>query len=110
MVFATSAFLDRFRLRDECKHACNNGKQFSLSEWAEVYRLIRKDPSPEQAANRLELESGLQISHEAIYQHVYADKRDGGDLYSNLRSNKQPRKRYASGQERRGVIKKPRQY
>lgn len=64
-------------LRNERKHACNNGKHFTLSEWAEVDRLIRKDLSPEQTAKRLELEGGLQISHEAIYQHVYADKRIG---------------------------------
>ena len=82
--------------RDKRKQACNNGKQFTLSEWAEVDRLIRKDLSPEQAANRLELEGGLQISHEAIYQHIYAYKRDGGDLCSNLRSQKQRRKRYAT--------------
>jgi IS30 family transposase len=67
--------------------------------------LIREDLSPEQAANRLELEGELQISHEAIYRHVYADKRDGGDLYQHLRSQKPRRKRYASGQERRGMIK-----
>lgn len=91
--------------RDERKQACNNGKHFSLSEWAEVDRLLRKDLSPEQTANRLELEGGLQISHEAIYQHVYADKRDGGNLCNNLRSQKQRRKRYASGQQRRGMIK-----
>jgi transposase, IS30 family len=47
----------------------------------------------------------LQISHEAIYQHVYANKREGGDLCRNLRSQKPRRKRYASGQDRRGVIK-----
>ena len=70
-----------------------------------VDRLIQKDLSPEQTANRLKLEGGLLISHEAIYQHVYADKRDGGDLCSNLRSQKQRRKRYASGQQRRGTIK-----
>ena len=52
-------------LRDERKQACINGKQFSLNEWAEVERLIREDLSPEQAANRLELEGELQISHES---------------------------------------------
>ena len=92
-------------LRDERKQACNNGKQFTLNDWAEVDHLIRQDLSPEQAANRLKLEGGLQISHEAIYQHIYADKRDGGNLHSNLRSQKPRRKRYASGQERRGMIK-----
>jgi len=92
-------------LRDERKQACINGKQFSSNEWGEVERLLREDLSPEQTADRLELENRLKISHEAIYQHVYADKRVGGDLCQHLRSQKPRRKRYASGQERRGVIK-----
>ena len=91
--------------RDERRQACTNGKCFSSDEWAEVERLIQEDLSPEQAANRLELEGGLQISHEIIYQHIYADKRNGGDLHQHLRSQKPRRKRYASGQERRGTIK-----
>ena len=91
--------------RDERRQALANGKCFSSDEWVEVERLIRDDLSPEQAANRLELEGGLQISHEIIYQHLYADKRNGGDLHRHLRSQKPRRKRYASGQERRGMIK-----
>lgn len=92
-------------MRDERKQACLNGKRFSPDEWAEVERLIRADLSPEQAADRLALEGRLQISHETIYQHIYADKRNGGDLHQHLRSQKPRRKRYASGQERRGMIK-----
>ena len=91
--------------RDARRQACTNGKCFSSDEWAEVERLIQEDLSPEQAANRLELEGCLQISHEIIYQHIYADKRNGGDLHQHLRSQKPRRKRYASGQERRGTIK-----
>ena len=92
-------------LRDERKQACINGKQFSSGEWAEVARLIQADLSPEQTADRLALEGRLQISHEAIYQHIYADKRNGGDLCRHLRGQKPYRKRYASGRERRGVLK-----
>lgn len=58
-----------------------NGKCFSSDKLAEVERLIREDLNPEQAANQLELEGGLQISHEIIYQYIYADKRNGGDLH-----------------------------
>jgi IS30 family transposase len=92
-------------LRDERKQACLNGKRFSTDEWAEVERLIRTDLSPEQAADRLALEGRLQISHEAIYQHIYAGNHDGGDVCQHLRGQKPYRKRYASGQERRGMIK-----
>lgn len=93
------------RTRDARRRGCINGKRFSLNDWAEVERLIRQDLSPEQTAARLELEGGLSISHEIIYQHIYADKRTGGDLWRNLRCQKPHRKRYASGQERRGSIK-----
>ena len=92
-------------MRDERKQACINGKQFSLNEWAEVERLTRADLSPEQVANRLEREGGLQISPETIYRHIYADKRNGGDMHKHLRSQKPHRKRYGSGQERRGTIR-----
>nr|WP_202635963.1 hypothetical protein [Rugosibacter aromaticivorans] len=92
-------------MRDERKQACINGKQFSPHKWAEVERLTRKDLSPEQVANRLELEGSLLISPETIYLHISADKRNGGDLHQHLRSQKPRRKRYASGQERRGTIK-----
>ena len=92
-------------MRDERKQACLNGKRFSPDEWVEVERLIRADLSPEQAVDRLALEGRLQISHEAIYQHIYAGNRDGGDVCQHLRGQKPYRKRYASGQERRGMIK-----
>ena len=54
--------------------------------------------SPEQIASQ------LPISHETVYQHVYADKAQGGTLWKHLRCQKQKRKRYASGRDRRGQI------
>jgi len=92
-------------LRGERRTQCANARRLSLSDWTEVERLVRLDMSPEQAARRLALESVLQISHETIYLHIYADKRRGGDLWRHLRCQKPRRKRYASGQERRGTIK-----
>lgn len=75
-------------LRDERKQACINGRQFSSDEWAEVERLIRADLSSEQAADRLALEGRLQISHEAIYRHIYVGQRDGSDVCRHLRGQK----------------------
>ena len=91
--------------RDERRQACTNAKQFSLNDWAEVEKLIQQGMSPDQAAERLALEDSLQISHETIYQYIYANKRRGGDIWRHLRSQKPRRKRYASGQERRGMLK-----
>ncbi|MBS1985957.1 MAG: IS30 family transposase [Bdellovibrionales bacterium] len=92
-------------LRDERRKKCANAQRLSLPEWAEVERLIRLDMSPEQASCRLALEGGFHISHETIYLHIYEDKRRGGDLWQHLRCQKPRKKRYASGQERRGIIK-----
>ena len=93
------------RLRNERRQDCINGQRLTLDDWTEVDRLIRQDISPEQVAARLELEGGLQISHETIYQHIYTDKWAGGDLWRHLRCQKPRRKRYASGEERRGAIR-----
>ena len=73
-------------------------------QWAAVGALIRRDWSPEQIADRARLEGTLAISHESIYQFVYADKAQGGDLAARLRAQKPYRKRYGSGRERRGRI------
>jgi IS30 family transposase len=77
--------------------------RFSGVVWRQVEDLIRQDWSPEQVSGRLEIEHGTRISHEHIYQYIYADKRWGGDLHLHLRCQKKRRKRYGS-YDRRGVI------
>ncbi|MGB5304741.1 MAG: helix-turn-helix domain-containing protein, partial [Gammaproteobacteria bacterium] len=42
--------------------------------WQQVETLIREEWSPEQVVGRLEDEQGVSISHEWIYQYIYADK------------------------------------
>ncbi|MGB5706916.1 MAG: IS30 family transposase [Arenicellales bacterium] len=73
------------------------------SHWQEIERLLREYWSPEQIAWRLYDEQGYRISHEWIYQYVYRDKHQGGQLYRYLRCQKQRKKRYGS-HERRGQI------
>ena len=88
-----------------CQSARRNARQFDAQQWAQVHRYLRLQLSPEQVSGRLKLESALTISHECIYLHIYEDKRKGGDLIGHLRCQKVRRKRYASGQERRGTLK-----
>ena len=71
--------------------------------WQLVEALIRDEWSPEQVVGRVEMEQGVSISHEWIYQYVYADKRSGGELYRFLRCQKVRRKRYGA-YSRRGCI------
>ena len=70
--------------------------------WALVEKTLQDDWSPEQVSGRLKA-SGISVSHERIYQHVYADKRAGGTLWKHLRHPKKYRKR-AGGRDRRGKI------
>jgi len=73
---------------------------YTVAPWVkeQASALLRLQWSPEQVASR------LPVSHETLYQHVYADKTQGGTLWKNLRCQKQKRKRYASGRDRRGQI------
>ena len=82
-----------------------NARCFSPQQWRHVNAYLRLHLSPQQASGRLKLEQAICISPESIYQHAYRDKAKGGDLVSYLRCQKVRRKRYASGQERRGVLK-----
>jgi transposase, IS30 family len=81
-----------------------NARSFSPEQWAHVACYLRQDLSPQQVAGRLGVEGALSISHEAIYRFVYQDKVSGGDLVQHLRCQKPHRKRYASGQQRRGKL------
>ena len=71
-----------------------------------VEKKILLDWSPEQISGRLLREDNISISHEAIYQHILADKLAGGDLYKHLRCQKKNKKRYGTkSDDKRGKIK-----
>ena len=61
----------------------------TLEVCALIEEKIQLDFSPEQVSDWLPTEKDIKISHERIYQHVWADKRESGELYKHLRhSNK----------------------
>lgn len=76
----------------------------------EVWRLVddrlrNQQWSPEQISCKLKAEGLASVSHESIYQHVYQDRRCGGELYRHLRHNTKTYKKRGLGRERRGRIK-----
>ncbi|MCA1592537.1 MAG: IS30 family transposase [Acidobacteria bacterium] len=81
--------------------------------WTCIESLLGQQWSPEQISGRLKVEGQERVSHERIYQHIYADKRAGGTLYRNLRCQKLRRKRYgrydrrAQLQGRRSIEQRP---
>jgi len=75
----------------------------TAEDWLRIDALLQQEWSPEEVGARLRLEGRRFVSHERIYQHVYADKKNGGDLHTFLRYQKQRKKRYGSN-NRRGKI------
>ncbi|MEL0585063.1 MAG: IS30 family transposase [Candidatus Thiodiazotropha sp. (ex. Lucinoma kazani)] len=70
-----------------------------------IEALIRQELSPQQVVSYLVRHRSLTLHHETVYQLIYADKANGGDLYTHLRVASKPyRKRYGS-YDRRGKIK-----
>ena len=82
------------------KRSERNRNACKVAPWVrfQASQLLQLQWSPKHIAAR------LPISHETLYQHVYADKAQGGVLWKRLRCQKQKRKRYASGRDRRGQI------
>lgn len=51
---------------------------------SQIKKFLSNQWSPEQISGRLK-QKGVSISYEAIYLYIWKDKRNGGDLYNNLR-------------------------
>lgn len=70
-----------------------------------IKKYIQEGWSPEQISGRMVLDGLKSISHETIYQYVYANQKSGGKLYLYLRhKHKKYTKRTASHRSR-GQIK-----
>lgn len=74
-----------------------NARTIDDATWQFAQERLLEQWSPEQISNHAD------ISHETLYQRVYADKRAGGLLWKQLRCQKQRKKRYGKT-DRRGII------
>ena len=73
-----------------------------------VLEKLKQDWEPACIAAMLPLEhpgnSSMRVSHETIYQFVYADKRAVGRLYKHLRHGHKQRRKRSGGKKNRGTI------
>jgi IS30 family transposase len=75
---------DKARARQKKKRGRSKVLVGDLKDEVEA-RLILKH-SPDQISKTLAL-AGMQVSHESIYKHVIADRKNGGTLWQHLRIN-----------------------
>lgn len=87
------------------RHKTKNKKiQFTADIQAYVKKQIEDDYSPEQVTGNAKKLGLVCVSHERIYQYIWQDKRQKGELFKHLRTQgKRYRKRGAS-KDKRGQI------
>lgn len=88
------------RLTSKAKH-----RSFTPSVKYQVELLIKEDFSPEQIVGRLRAEGKKCVSHECIYQHIWANLKAGGDLYTHLRRNRKRYRKRGGARDTRGQLK-----
>ena len=80
-------------------------KKFTSSMEKIVIAKLKEKWSPDQIVGWCRLNTIDMVSHERIYQYVWEDKYQGGNLYTHLRTGqKKYRKRYGK-QDSRGQIR-----
>ena len=110
--------------REMCRNRGQRGYRFKQAEAkAQARQAIRSRPrkltaplrrkieaklrqmrwSPEQISGWL-FEQGIKLSHERIYQMIWQDKRDGGDLWRSLRRRGKRRNKRSGKNAGRGLI------
>jgi transposase, IS30 family len=78
--------------------------KFTTETQALVEQFICIEYSPEQVSNYLHQEYCIAISTERIYQHIWEDKKAGGELYRHLRQSSRQRRKRSRTYDSRGQI------
>jgi IS30 family transposase len=79
-------------------------KRFTAVVQKAVESYLREDYSPEQVTGFMRRQGEDTVSHERIYQHIYADFKAGGSLHKHLRRKRRRRKRRLGRPDKRGAI------
>jgi IS30 family transposase len=88
-----------FRHQTKQKHT-----NFTSSVQFQVDHLLGQGLSPEQISCRLTLEGKPMVSHESIYQYIWKNKKQGGELYQYLARKQRSRKKRGNKTAYRGQI------
>lgn len=80
-------------------------KRFTAEIKAKVVELITDDYSPEQVVGFCKSEGIACVSHETIYQYIWEDKRQKGNLHIHLRRQGRKYRKRGAVKDNRGIIK-----
>jgi IS30 family transposase len=78
--------------------------RYSAAIQQQVNYLLQQDLSPQQISHRLALEGHDTVSHEAIYLHIWQDKKQNGTLYQYLARKQRCRRKRSNKTNSRGQI------
>jgi len=70
-----------------------------------VDELLKEDYSPEQIVGTLKKQGKATVSVERIYQYVWLDKKQKGDLHLHLRNQGRKYRKRGAQKDQRGIIK-----
>jgi IS30 family transposase len=88
------------RMKQKRKHI-----RFTEEVKQKIIRELEDDFSPEQIVGRAKIDGVACVSHETIYQFVWADKKQKGTLYKHLRNKGKKYSKRGSYKSSRGIIK-----
>jgi transposase, IS30 family len=95
---ANSKAKNRHKVKPKHKRLTRQMEQF-------VNKYIRQEYSPEQIVGFAKDQSLPCVSHETIYQHIWNNKHNKGDLYLYLRRKGRKYRHRGSSKDTRGIIK-----
>lgn len=78
--------------------------QFGKRDRNRVFKYIGMEWSPDQVSNVLADKGILSVSHETIYSWIWADKKEGGTLWTHLRQSPKKRRKRRNSRDSRGRL------
>ena len=93
------------QLADERRDSAAKAIKMTESMIEMVEEKLCENWSPEQVSGWLLKERGEHLSHERIYQHIWADKASGGELHTHLRRQGKKYQKRCNGKRSRGQIR-----
>lgn len=93
------------RMSDDRRRDAYKAHKMTAEVKGWIEKLLCQELSPQQVVDYLRRDNKVSLHHETVYQYIYADKAEGGELYRHLRIVSKPyRKRYGT-KDSRGRIK-----